>query len=623
MNTSNEKSVKSNTARPVENIRLGGHRSRSPQNIEKPKELRRTLKRLLKFLEKRTFFLLILVMVIVTGCSLITPSLQKSAIDSVSFSEETGFGVDLEQLGVMVMWLIVTYIMQALFTYFQGILSAKLSASTVLRLRKDLFNKIVRLTVSYTDNHSHGDIMFRMTGDVENISNAVSVSVGSLITGLLTIIGTNVIMVYYSPMLTLISVMSILLTVIISTKLNKVMRKYFVKQQELNGILSGHIEETVTAYKTVTAYNLHQNAEDKFNKTNAKIKRNGFRAQMLVGVMGPCLNFVSNFGFLSVAVFGAVFALNGSITVGTIQAFLMYSKQFSRPVNEIANQIAVIQTAAAGAERVFEILDAKNEDEIEDFNPNLELTVELTKGKLDFRDVRFSYIEGREVLKGFSASIKAGQKIAVVGATGSGKTTVINLLTRFYSPDSGVIEIDGIPIENYPKDELRKALGEVLQDTFLFSDTIGKNIRYGDFEADDEAVRAAINESACDRFIEALPGGEDFMLSEGGENLSAGQRQLLAIARVVLKNPKILILDEATSNVDTRTEMHITAAMQKLMKNRTTLIIAHRLSTIRGADNILVISGGRVVEQGNHDDLIRQGGEYFKLYKTQFEGRET
>jgi ATP-binding cassette subfamily B protein len=620
MNSSNEKSGKTNVTRPVENIRLGGHRSRSPQNIEKPKEFRRSLQRLFTYIGKRTFFLLIAVMVIVTGCSLAAPSLQKSAIDAVSFSEETGFGVDLGQLGVMVMWLIVTYSAQALFTFFQGILSAKLSASTVFQLRRDLFNKIVRLTVSFIDNHSNGDIMFRMTGDVENISAAVSMSIGSLITGVLTIIGTIVIMIYYSPMLTLISVTSILLTVIISTKLNKVMRKYFVKQQELNGILSGHIEETVTAFRTVTAFNLQENAAADFDKTNAKIKRNGFKAQMFVGVMGPCLNFVSNFGFLLVAVFGAVFAFQGIITVGTIQAFLMYSKQFSRPVNEIANQIAIIQTAAAGAERVFEIMDAKTE---EDINTAPELTSDRMKGKLDFHDVRFSYTEGKEVLKGFSANIKAGQKIAVVGATGSGKTTVVNLLTRFYSHDSGLIEIDGIPIEKYPTDELRKALGEVLQDTFLFSDTIGKNIRYGDFDADDESVRAAINESACDRFIDALPGGEDFMLTEGGENLSAGQRQLLAIARVVLKNPKILILDEATSNVDTRTEMHITAAMQRLMKNRTTLIIAHRLSTIRDADNILVISGGRVVEQGNHDDLLKLGGEYFNLYKTQFEGKET
>lgn len=589
-------------------------------NGEKPKNGKKTLAKLLRYIgrSKYIFFALMAVMLIITGLNLAAPSIQQRAIDFITITEKR-LNVDLGGLGRSLVLLGVVYAASSVFTYLQGILSAKLSQYTVKTMRRDLFDNLVHLPIKYFDTHRHGDLMSRMTNDVENISTTISQSIGSLISGVLTVLGSFAIMMVYSPLLTLISLSTIFLTIIVSSVMTKFMRKYFMQQQILLGRINGHVEEMVTGYRTVVAYSKEQDAIDEFSSMNDELRRCGIRAQICGGVMGPLMNCISNFGFVLIAAFGGWFTMRGMITVGTIQAFILYSKQFSRPINEIANQYANIQTAIAGAERIFEVMEAEHETD----NGTSDFTAENVKGDICFKDVVFGYEEGKTVLKGLDLDVKRGQKIAIVGATGSGKTTVVNLLTRFYDIDSGSITVDGVPITDIRMAELRRSIAIVLQDTVLFSGTIEDNIRYGRENASPEEVKAAAAHANADEFIERLPEGYAAQLSEGGSNLSQGQRQLLAIARAVLADPPILILDEATSSVDTRTEMHIQSAMVALMKNRTSLIIAHRLSTIRDADKIVVIDGGRVAEMGSHDELIALGGCYYKLYQTQFAGNKT
>ena len=554
-------------------------------------------------------------MLIITLLNLAAPSIQQIAIDCITLTKKKT-NVDFSALGKTLIGLGLVYLLSSVFTYMQGIFSAKLSQYTVKTMRKDLFSSLVRLPIKYLDTHSHGDIMSRMTNDVENISTTISQSIGSLISGVLTIVGTVVIMLLYSPLLTLISLSTVFLTIFVSGVLTKYMKKYFIKQQVLLGEINGEVEEMVVGYRTVVSYGKEQDAVDKFEKMSNDLKKCGIKAQIFGGVMGPCMNVISNFGFILIAAFGGWFAIKDVITVGTIQAFILYSKQFSRPINEIANQFANIQTAIAGAERIFEVMDADKETD----EGKADFEVENVKGDIDFKHIDFSYVPEKQVLKDLDLEVKAGQKIAIVGATGSGKTTIVNLLTRFYPVGSGEITIDGQSIYDIPKDKLRRSIAIVLQDTVLFKDTIEQNIRYGRENATLEEIKAAAKFANADEFIERLPEGYDTVLAEGGSNLSQGQRQLLSIARAVLADQKILILDEATSSVDTRTEMHIQSAMVALMKNRTSLIIAHRLSTIRDADKIVVIDGGRVAEQGSHEELIAAKGCYYKLYQTQFSG---
>lgn len=589
-------------------------------NGEKPKNGKKTLAKLLRYIgrSKYIFFALMAVMLIITGLNLAAPSIQQRAIDFITITEKR-LNVDLGGLGRSLVLLGVVYAASSVFTYLQGILSAKLSQYTVKTMRRDLFDNLVHLPIKYFDTHRHGDLMSRMTNDVENISTTISQSIGSLISGVLTVLGSFAIMMVYSPLLTLISLSTIFLTIIVSSVMTKFMRKYFMQQQILLGRINGHVEEMVTGYRTVVAYSKEQDAIDEFSSMNDELRRYGIRAQICGGVMGPLMNCISNFGFVLIAAFGGWFTMRGMITVGTIQAFILYSKQFSRPINEIANQYANIQTAIAGAERIFEVMEAEHETD----NGASDFTAKNVKGDICFKDVVFGYEEGKTVLKGLDLDVKRGQKIAIVGATGSGKTTVVNLLTRFYDIDSGSITVDGVPITEIRMAELRRSIAIVLQDTVLFSGSIEDNIRYGKEDASPEEVKAAAAHANADEFIERLPEGYAAQLSEGGSNLSQGQRQLLAIARAVLADPPILILDEATSSVDTRTEMHIQSAMVALMKNRTSLIIAHRLSTIRDADKIVVIDGGRVAEMGSHDELIALGGCYYKLYQTQFAGNKT
>ena len=586
--------------------------------VEKPKNAKATVLHLVQYIGSSRYLVLgmLAVMIGVTLLQLAAPTLQGQAIDQMTL-QDGSLTVDMVRVTRTLGLLAVVYLCTAVLQYFQGICSALLSQATVRKMRTDLFNRIVKLPVRYIDTHQHGDIMSRMTNDVENISQVVSQSLGSLFSGALTIVGAIAIMLYHSPALTCLSFVTVLLSTISTAKMSKYMRKYFSRQSSLLGELNGFAEEMITGYHTVVAYSREERAQQEFDRISGELRKTGIMAQLLGGIMGPLMNVIGNIGFLLIAAFGGYFALQGWISIGVIQAFILYSKQFTRPINELANLYGQLQTAIAGAERVFAILDSQ--PEVDDGQKALG----QVKGDIDFNHICFSYVPGKPVPKDFDFHVKQGQWIAIVGATGSGKTTVVNLLTRFYDIDQGSILLDGVDIRDIPKRDLRSQIAIVLQDTVLFSDTIAGNIRYGKLDADMEAVKRAAQTANADVFVERLPEGYETPLSESGSNLSQGQRQLLSIARAVLADPSILILDEATSSVDTRTELHIQEAMLALMENRTSLIIAHRLSTIRTADNIIVVDDGRIVESGNHEELLRRQGVYYRLYQNQFAGLQT
>ena len=605
----------------------GGGPMGSRATAEKPKNAKRTLGRLLRYIgkSKTLIILLVFIMVVVTVTDLAGPAFQGLAIDTITADEKTGVvSVDFKAMLGYLTVMGIMFAVSSVMSLLQGLIAARLSQNTVFALRNDLFRKISRLPIKYTDTHKHGDIMSRMTNDVENVSNAISQSIASLISSVLTLVGAFTMMVYYGWAMALIACLTIPITITVSTNLAKFMRKYFIRQQKLLGNINGQVEEMVTSYKTVVAYGKEEEAINDFSRTSHELRRCSINAKVWGSVMGPCMNFLGNLQYVLIAAFGGFFVLfpqpfMKKLTIGNIQSMLQYSKKFTRPVNEIANQYASILTALAGAERIFEIMDSA--DEIDEGTTDIEISE--IQGNIRFDNIDFSYEEGEPVLKGLDLWVKPGQKIAIVGATGSGKTTIVNLLTRFYEVDGGQITIDGKDITHIPKEKLRHSIAIVLQDTVLFSDTIRNNIKYGRADATDEEMRAAAKFAKADKFIDILPDGYDTVLAEGGSNLSQGQRQLLSIARAVLADPKILILDEATSSVDTRTEMHIQQAMVALMKNRTSLIIAHRLSTIRDADKIVVIKNGKVAEAGNHEELLASGGEYYKLYSNQFAGIST
>lgn len=595
----------------------GGPGMRGGMIREKPKNMRKTLGRLFSYIGRSKYMVigLLAMTVLTTVLGLVSPLIQSNAINAIVGKGQVNFPVLYKNL----IMLFAVYICSSGVSYLNQRFAAKLSQDTVYTMRRDLFNHMSRLPIKFTDTYQHGDIMSRMTNDVENISNTISSSIASLFSAAITLVGSFVIMLSISWQMTIIAFVTVPLTVFVSVFLSKFMRKLFVKQQRLLGALNGEIEEMVTGYKTVMAYGRESEAKKEFSDISGKFRSTAIKSNIVGGIMGPCMNVIGNIGFLLVAAFGGYFALKGTIRIGDIQAFIQYSKNISRPINEVANQYAAIMTAIAGAERVFEIMDA----EIESDDNQQPLDIPSVKGDISFEHIMFSYKQGEPVLKDFNLEVRSGQKIAIVGRTGSGKTTVVNLLTRFYEIDDGSIKLDGKDIRTITRSTLRRAIAIVLQDTVLFSDTIGSNIRYGRLDAADEDLRAAAHTANADLFIDRLPEGYDTVLSESGSNLSAGQRQLLSISRAVLADPKILILDEATSSIDTRTEMQIQEAMLKLMEGRTSLIIAHRLSTIRDADMIIVLDDGHIVEYGNHEQLLEQQGVYRKLYDTQFAGIET
>jgi len=571
-----------------------------------------TLKRILTYFthEKKLMISMLFIVIFGTLCGIYAPSLQSQAIDIIAGSIKANLWYTL-------IIMMLAYLLYSGSQLVQGLISAQLSQQIVKRMRNELFEKMIDLPVRYLDTHSHGDVMSRMTNDIENISTTISQSLPSLFSGVLTIIGTVAIMFWYCWQLALLSCITVILTVYATKVLSKKVRHFSRKRQQLLGQLNGTVEEMITGYRTVVAYNHQEITTDEFCDISDDLTKAGIHTDIFSGVMGPIMNCISNIGFVIIAAFGGLFAIHGLISVGIISAFIVYAKQFSRPINEIAQIYGQLQTAIAGAERVFYVIDEKSED---NSGETLEIQKEAT---VTFKNVQFSYEQGYPILHDFSLTVPSGKKVALVGATGSGKTTVVNLLMRYYDIDDGAIYINDQNIKDISRDSLRKNIAIVLQDTILFSNSVKNNLTYGNEFATQEDLDKATMMSCCQDMIKMLPQGYDTILTGAGKNISQGQRQLLAIARAFVADPKILILDEATSNVDTRTEKAIQNAMHMIMKNRTSIIIAHRLSTIRDADIIVVMDQGTIVESGHHDELLKQKGKYYELYMTQYAGFTT
>ncbi|MGN1398590.1 MAG: ABC transporter ATP-binding protein [Erysipelotrichaceae bacterium] len=584
---------------------------RSPRfvEVEYANNISGTVKRMVRYFmkEKVIVFYMILVVILGTLCGIYGPSLQSQAVDMIADNQ-------LDNLVFTILFMLFVYLCYCICSFLQSLLSAKLSQGIIKQMREELFGKIIDLPIQYLDSHSHGDVMSRMTNDIETISTTVSQSLPSLCSGVLTIIGTIAMMMYYCWQLTLLSLATVLLTMLATKILSSFVRKYSRKRQNMLGQLNGTVEEMISGYRTVVAYNQQTNITDDFCVTADGLTKAGIKTDAFSGIMGPIMNCIGNIGFVIIAAFGGYFCYYGLISVGVISAFIVYAKQFSRPINEIAQVYGQLQTAIASAERVFIILDETSEDTSgEQLNDQQEATI-------TFRNVSFSYDGKTDVIKNFSLDIPNGKKVALVGATGSGKTTIVNLLMRFYEINRGDITINDQSIHTLSTDSIRQNVAIVLQDTVLFSDTIRSNLKYGNQNASDQQMDLAVEMSGCKEMIRHLPDGYDTQLTSGGANISQGQRQLLAIARAFIADPKILILDEATSNVDTRTEKEIQNAMHRIMQGRTSIVIAHRLSTIRDSDLIVVMDHGEIVESGNHDELLKQKGKYYQLYMTQFAG---
>ena len=588
--------------------------SRRPERgapVEKAKDARGTLHRLLHYFKAEIPS--VLLMTIVSGigvvAAVLVPSYQSKAIDQIVAGS---FGSVNPYLVIMA----VLYVIYGFSLLLQGYLSTRLSQKVVQRIRADLFAHMIHLPVPYFDRTSHGDLMSRMTNDADQISTVISTSTSSIFSGVLMLIGTLVMMFICSVPLALLSSCTVIGTILLTAFLSRYIAKYYLLRQNLLGELSGKTEEYISNSQTIAAFQLEDDLDAQFIKTADDLTAACITADNISGSMGPCMNVLNNIGFLIVAVAGAWLAIKGQITVGIISAFIVYSKQFSRPITELSELIGQVQTAIAGAERIFAVLDQQVE------NPEGEAVTDI-QGHVEFRHVNFSYLPGKQVISDFSLDVPAGSKIALVGATGSGKTTIINLLLRFYPIDSGEILLDGRDIRKLNLYDLRRTIGIVLQDTSLFTDTIRNNLTYADSSADDARIKQAAAFANADTMITALKDGYDTVIDASGGSLSQGQRQLLAIARARLSDPEILILDEATSSVDTRTEMRIQNAMISLMENRTSFVIAHRLSTIRNVDQIVVMRDGRIVERGSHEQLLAAKKEYWKLYETQFSGMNT
>jgi ATP-binding cassette subfamily B multidrug efflux pump len=574
-----------------------------------------TMRRLWGYLKRQKWLLIatIVAVALSSGLTLLGPYLMGIAIDTYIL------GGDLPGLAHTAVLMIGVYGAASLAIWLQSYIMASVAQRTVRDIRNDLFAQLQTLSLRFFDQHPHGELMSRLSNDVENVSNVLNQGVTQFISSVLSVIGVAVMMCLINWRLALVSLITIPAMALLSGVVATQTRRGFREQQERLGELNGIIEETITGQRVVKAYVREQVAIDTFDGTNRELRHASTRAEIFSGFMGPMMNLIHNLGFAIIAGTGGWMALQGLATVGTIASFINYAREFGRPLNQIAQLYAQIQGAIAGAERVFEIVDEV--PEVADA-PHARPLAQV-EGDVVFEDVSFGYEKDVPVLKQVSLHAEPGQTIALVGPTGAGKTTIVNLLTRFYDIDSGSIRIDGMDIRQMKKDDLRRKLGIVLQDTFLFSDTVMENIRYGRLDASDEEVIAAARLANADQFIHRLPQGYQTELSERGSNLSQGQRQLLAIARAVLADPGILILDEATSSVDTRTEKQIQEAMLRLMEGRTSFVIAHRLSTIREADDILVVNGGEIIERGTHQELLAQKGFYHNLYMSQFKGQVT
>jgi ATP-binding cassette subfamily B multidrug efflux pump len=584
--------------------------------VEKPQRFGSTLLRLWQYFgsERRLLLAVFALVLGGGGLSLTGPFLIGRAVDQINAGKHA---VDFGRLGVTIAMLAGVYLGNGITGFYQGWLIAAVSQRIIARLRETLFAKLQKLPISFFDLWTHGDLMSRLSNDIDNISSTIFQFTTQLMANAIAILGSLVMMIILSPWLTLASLITMPLVFLVTRNVTRRTRGLFKQQQEVLGKLNGHVEESISGIYVVKAFNHEEQVITEFDRVNDSLCNIGTKALIWSGFIMPLMNVINNLSFAVIAATGGFLAVRGTITIGVIASFLSYSRQFTRPINEMANVYNTLQSAVAGAERVFEIIDEPGEAE----DPGDAAVLQSPRGHVVFEDVTFGYRPDLPILKKVNFEAEPGSTTALVGPTGAGKTTIVNLLARFYDIDTGRILIDGRDIREYTRDSLRRCFGIVLQDTYLFSGTIKDNIRYGRPDAGEAEVERAAVMANADRFIKRLPRGYDTVLSESGTNLSQGQRQLLAIARAILADASILILDEATSSVDTRTELHIQEAMMHLMKGRTSFIIAHRLSTIRDADTIMVIDHGEIVEKGNHHELMREEGFYHSLYVGQLKQR--
>ncbi len=588
----------------------------------KAKNFKVTTKKLINSYLSKYKFALIIVFVFAVGSAIfniVGPKILGNAtteiFNGLISKISGGAGIDFGKIGQILLTLLILYIVSAIFSFIQGFAMTNVAQKITYKIRNDVVSKINKLPMKYFDKRTHGEVLSIVTNDIDTLGMNLNQTITEIIRTVCMLVGIMIMMLSISWEMTLISIVILPIAGIIVKNIVGKSQKYFQKQQEYLAHVNGQVEEVYSGLNIVKVFNAEEKTIQNFEKANKELYNSGWRSQFLSGLMYPLLNFLSNIGYVGVAVAGGYLAINGTITVGNIQSFIQYNKQFTNQIGQIAQISATLQAMVAAAERVFEFLEEEEEKESDN---NIQTTSKL-KGNVEFKHVHFGYDKNRTIINDFNSSIKEGQKIAIVGPTGAGKTTMVKLLMRFYDVNSGEILIDGHNIREFNRGELRKMFGMVLQDTWLFGGTVKENIKYGKEDAtDDEVIRAA-KAAHVHHFIKTLPNGYNSVLNEDSSNVSAGQKQLLTIARVILADPKILILDEATSSIDTRTEIQIQKAMDNLMKGRTSFIIAHRLSTIKNADLILVMDHGDIVEQGKHEELLEKGGFYSNLYNSQFE----
>lgn len=598
----------------------------------KAKDFKGTMAKLISYLgaHKLTIIFVWLLAIISTVFTIMGPKILAGATDEIIsgyVNQIAGTGnINFNKIGQIILWLVGLYIISAIFSYLQGFVMSGVTAKITFKMRNDINEKVHKLPLGFYDKTTHGDVLSRITNDVDTISTTLNQSMTQIITSISALIGITIMMLSISWQMTVVTLFILPLSMIITIYVVKKSQKYFKEQQKYLGSVNGHVEEMLGSHIVVKAFNGEEESAEKFAQYNDSLYNSAWKANFLSGLMMPIMSFVGNLGYVAICVTGGYLTINGTMTIGGIQAFIQYARQFNQPITQIANISNVLQQTAAAAERVFEFLEEDQEmSECEDAlcvkldSSNNKKDAVNINGNVIFDHVSFGYKSDERLIRDLSIIVKPGQKVAIVGPTGAGKTTIIKLLMRFYDVNSGAILIDGHDIQMFKRNELRSLFGMVLQDTWLFNGSIADNIRYGKLDASDGEVIDAAIAAQVDHFVRTLPDGYEMVLNEEADNISQGQKQLLTIARAILSDPKILILDEATSNVDTRTEVLIQKAMDNLMKNRTSFIIAHRLSTIRNADLILVMNQGEIVEQGTHSELIDRKGFYANLYSSQFE----
>lgn len=592
---------------------------------EKAKDFKGTIKKLIRYMSAFKFHMLFVAIFAICGTifNIAGPKILGKAtteiFNGLVSKVSGGAGIDFGKVGQILLLTLGLYVISALCTFIQGIIMTGVSQKTTYRLRKEISEKISRMPMNYFDTKPVGEVLSRVTNDVDTLGQSLNQSATQMITSVTTLIGVLVMMLSISPLMTLIAILILPVSVILISFVMKHSQKYFRGQQAYLGNVNGQVEEIYSGHNIIKAFNKEEDVIKTFNETNGKLYDSAWKSQFFSGMMMPVMQFIGNLGYVGVAILGGFLAIRNVIEVGDIQSFIQYVRNFTQPIQQVAQVTNMLQLTAAASERVFEFLEEDEEVQTVE-NP---VSTEGLKGRVEFDHVHFGYNPDKIIINDFSAKVEEGQKIAIVGPTGAGKTTMIKLLMRFYDVNSGAIKIDGHDIRDFNRNDLRKMFGMVLQDTWLFHGTIMENLRYGRLDATDEEVIQAAKAAHVHRFVQTLPGGYNMELNEEASNVSQGQKQLLTIARAILADPKILILDEATSSVDTRTEVLIQKAMDSLMKGRTSFIIAHRLSTIRDADLILVMKDGDIVEQGTHEDLLAQNGFYADLYNSQFENTAT